>query len=102
MKAVIIGSKNVSYEAFEKHLPSLVTEIIWCGNNLLLLDYAGRKNIKLTAFDEKEGLTVLTYADIIIAFLEDGDIATEAMIKYAEKNNSKVIVKTVNIEKTDS
>lgn len=102
MKAVIIGSKNISYEVFEKHLPPSVTEILWCGNNLLLLEYAGRKKIKLTSFDEKERLAVLTYADMIIAFLEDGDIATEAMIKHAEKHNIKIIVKAVNIEKTDS
>lgn len=105
MKAAIIGAKNVDIEMLNKFLPKEVNEIAWVGNNDILVEYAKMKNITLTRFFRNPIYgnassfimtnEVLEYVDIILAFGNENDIKTKAIIDMYE-STKKVIVAKAN------
>ena len=100
MKIAIIGSKKIKYSDFEKNLPPNATEIIWSGDNEIILEYANKNKIKLTLFppDTAYGkaanfirvMDVIQAADLILAFWDGEDMYTKAMIEYCKNTNKNV------------
>lgn len=108
MKAAVIGSRNISFEVFEKYLPKSITEIISSGNNKLLSDYAKCNNIKLTlavpdysygnAACFMRNIDVVKEVDILIAFCNEKDEYIKSYINYFKKINTNAELIVVDLK----
>ena len=101
MRAAVIGSRGLSVADLGNYLPSGITEIVSGGAkgvDTYAKEYALAHNIKLTEFlpeyDKfgrsaplKRNITIIEYADIVIAFWDGKSHGTKFVIDNCKKRN---------------
>lgn len=106
MKVAVIGSRGLMVSNLEKYLPKETTEIVSggaVGIDTCAKEYAIKNNIKLIEFlpeYEKYGrsaplrrnLSIIDYADCVIAFWDGRSHGTKFVIDNCKKKNKKVRV----------
>ncbi len=106
MKIAVIGSRGLTVSNLEKYLPKETTEIVSggaVGIDTCAKEYAIKNNIKLIEFlpeYEKYGrsaplrrnLSIIDYADCVIAFWDGRSHGTKFVIDNCKKKNKKVRV----------
>ena len=106
MKVAIIGSRNLSIRNLEKYIPPETTEIVSGGAkgvDASAREYAKTHNIKLTEFlpdyekyarnaPFKRNITIIEYADIVLAFWDGKSRGTKFVIKKCGEMNVPVKV----------
>ena len=106
MKIAVIGSRGLTVSNLEKYLPKETTEIVSggaVGIDTCAKEYAIKNNIKLIEFlpeYEKYGrsaplrrnLSIIDYADCVIAFWDGSSHGTKFVIDNCKKKNKKVRV----------
>lgn len=99
MKVAVVGSRGIVVRDLEKYLPKDTTEIVSGGAkgvDTCAREYALANNIKLTEFlpeyDKfgrvaplKRNITILEYADVVIAFWDRSSRGTKFVIDNAKK-----------------
>ena len=104
MRIAVIGSRRLSVANLEKYLPSDVTEIVSGGAkgvDTLAREYALTHNLKLTEFlpeyDKfgrsaplKRNITIIEYADLVLAFWDGKSRGTQFVIDNCKKRNIPV------------
>lgn len=99
MRVAIIGSRKIEVNNLEKYLPQNITEIVSGGAkgvDSCARKYAQEHNIKLTEFlpdYAKYGryaplrcnITIIEYADIVLAFWNGKSRGTKFVIDHCEK-----------------
>lgn len=104
MRIAVIGSRGLSVANLEKYLPSDVTEIVSGaakGVDTSAREYALAHNLKLTEFlpeyDKfgrsaplKRNITIIEYADLVLAFWDGKSRGTKFVIDNCKKRNIPV------------
>ena len=106
MKIAIIGSRGLTVSNLEKYLPKETTEIVSGGAVCIdkcAKEYAIKNNIKLIeclpeyekygrAAPLRRNLSIIDYADCVIAFWDGRSHGTKFVIDNCKKKNKKVRV----------
>ncbi len=106
MRVAIIGSRSLRVDHLEDYLPENVTEIVSGGArgvDTCAREYALAHGLKLTEFlpeYEKYGrsaplrrnITIIEYADLVIAFWDGSSRGTKYVIDNCKKRNVPVVV----------
>ncbi len=106
MKVAVIGSRGLSVNNLEKYLPEGTTEIVSGGArgvDTSAREYAISHAIKLTEFlpeyDKfgrgaplRRNITIIEYADLVLAFWDGQSHGTKFMIDNCRKRNIPVRV----------
>ncbi len=106
MRVAIIGSRSLRVDHLEDYLPENVTEIVSGGArgiDTCAREYALAHGLKLTEFlpeYEKYGrsaplrrnVTIIEYADLVIAFWDGSSRGTKYVIDNCKKRNVPVVV----------
>lgn len=101
MRIAVIGSRDLSVTNLEKYLPSDVTEIVSGGAKGIdtsAKEYALAHNLKLTEFlpeynkfgrsaPLKRNITIIEYADLVLAFWDGKSRGTKFVIDNCKKRN---------------
>lgn len=101
MRIAVIGSRDLSVTNLEKYLPSDVTEIVSGGAKGIdtsAREYALAHNLKLTEFLSeynkfgrsaplKRNITIIEYADLVLAFWDGKSRGTKFVIDNCKKRN---------------
>ncbi len=108
MKVAVIGSRGLSVNSLEKYLPEETTEIVSGGArgvDTSAREYATSHGLKLTEFlpeyDKfgrgaplKRNITIIEYADLVLAFWDGQSHGTKFVIDNCKKRNIPVKVYT--------
>ena len=108
IRVAIIGSRNLTIENLEKHIPQGTTEIVSGGAkgvDLSAKEYAIANNIKLIEFlpnyEEygrsaplKRNLQIIEYADMVLAFWDGKSKGTKFVIDNCERMGVRIILNT--------
>ncbi len=106
MKVAVIGSRGLTVSNLEKYLPKETTEIVSggaVGIDTCAKEYAIKNNIKLIEFlpdyerygrsaPLRRNLSIIDYADCVIAFWDGRSHGTKFVIDNCKKKNKKVRV----------
>lgn len=106
MKVAVIGSRGLSVNSLEKYLPEGTTEIVSGGArgvDTSAREYAISHGLKLTEFlpeyDKfgrgaplKRNITIIEYADLVLAFRDGQSHGTKFVIDNCKKRNVPVKV----------
>jgi len=104
IKRSVIGSRGITAVNLEKYLPSDTNEIVSGGAkgvDTVAKDYAIKSNLKLTEFlpeyDKygrsaplKRNITIIEYADIVLAFWDGKSRGTKFVIENCKRLNVPV------------
>ena len=104
MKVAVIGSRSLRVDNLSEYLPPYTDEIVSggaAGVDRCAREYAVKNNIKLTEFlpeYEKYGrgaplrrnLTIIDYADMVLAFWEGNSRGTRFVIENCKKKGKKL------------
>ena len=106
MKVAVIGSRGLCVNNLERYLPEGVTEIVSGGAkgvDTSAREYALAHGIKLTEFlpeyekygknaPLKRNLSIIDYADCVLAFWDGSSRGTKFVIENCEKSGKPVTV----------
>ena len=106
MKVAIIGSRGLTVPNLERYLPAGTTEIVSGGArgvDTSAKEYAVSKGLKLTEFlpqyekygrsaPLKRNITIIEYADVVLAFWDGKSRGTKFVIDNCKKGNIPVQV----------
>ena len=106
MKVAVIGSRNLAVQDLGKYLPAEVTEIVSGGAkgiDTCAREYANARTIKLTEFFPeysrygraaplKRNITIIEYADLVVAFWDGKSRGTKFVIDECEKRHINIHV----------
>ena len=109
MKVAVIGSRGLCVNNLERYLPEGVTEIVSGGAkgvDTSAREYALAHGIKLTEFlpeyekygknaPLKRNLSIIDYADCVLAFWDGSSRGTKFVIENCEKSGKPVTVHIV-------
>ncbi len=109
MKVAVIGSRGLCVNNLERYLPEGVTEIVSGGAkgvDTSAREYALAHGIKLTEFlpeyekygknaPLKRNLSIIDYADCVLAFWDGSSRGTKFVIENCEKSGKPVMVHIV-------
>lgn len=110
MKVAIIGSRGLTVPNLERYLPADTTEIVSGGArgvDTSAKEYAVSKGLKLTEFlpeyekygrsaPLKRNITIIEYADVVLAFWDGKSRGTKFVIDNCKKRNIPVQVYVPN------
>ncbi len=106
MKVAVIGSRGLQVEHLEDYIPAGVTEIVSGGArgvDACAKSYALHHGLKLTEFlpeysrygrgaPLRRNITIIEYADLVLAFWDGKSRGTKFVIDNCEKRNIPVAV----------
>ncbi len=108
MKVAIVGSRTLQVTHLEKYLPPHVTEIVSGGArgvDMCAREYALTHHLKLTEFlpeyqkygklaPLKRNITIIEYADFVLAFWDKKSTGTKFVIENCKKRNIPIKIYT--------